>query len=223
MVPDLSWRQPACVMAALSAAVLTMAMPASASPARAAIPRNGKVNTHHPKTAIPASESDAALPLESESLHLPHCGPGWHLANGTSGYGCQRNPQPKPIHQVSIVAMPIVTTSASSAPAQAPVQPAGSPQQIAMSMLADFGWDSGQFSCLDSIWSRESGWDVTASNPNSGAYGIPQALPGSKMASAGADWQTDAATQIRWGLGYIQATYGSPCNAWAFWQAHSWY
>ena len=70
---------------------------------------------------------------------------------------------------------------------------------------------------------HESGWNVYASNPTSGAYGIPQALPGSKMASAGADWQTDAATQIRWGLGYIQSTYGSPCGAWAHEQADGWY
>lgn len=84
-----------------------------------------------------------------------------------------------------------------------------------MSMLAQFGWSSSQFSCLDSLWERESGWNPYAANTSSGAYGIPQALPGSKMASAGADWATDAATQIRWGLGYIKATYGSPCAAWA--------
>jgi hypothetical protein len=91
-----------------------------------------------------------------------------------------------------------------------------------MSMLGSYGWSSGQFSCLDSLWSRESGWNVTASNPD-GAYGIPQAYPGSKMASAGPNWQTDAATQIRWGLGYIKGLYGSPCGAWAHSQATGWY
>jgi hypothetical protein len=101
--------------------------------------------------------------------------------------------------------------------------PSGSPQQIAMSMLGSFGWSSSQFSCLDSLWNEESGWNVTATNPSSGAYGIPQALPGSKMASAGADWQTDAATQIKWGLEYIQSTYGSPCGAWAHEEADGWY
>jgi hypothetical protein len=111
------------------------------------------------------------------------------------------------------------------APAPSPAAPApsGSPQQIAMGMLGSYGWSSSQFSCLDSLWNEESGWNVYASNPTSGAYGIPQALPGSKMASAGADWQTDAATQIRWGLGYIQSTYGSPCGAWAHEQADGWY
>jgi hypothetical protein len=109
------------------------------------------------------------------------------------------------------------------AASQAAPAPSGSPQQIAMSMLGSYGWSSGQFSCLDSLWNEESGWNVYATNPSSGAYGIPQALPGSKMASAGPDWQSDAATQIRWGLGYIQALYGSPCGAWAHEEADGWY
>jgi hypothetical protein len=83
-------------------------------------------------------------------------------------------------------------------------------------MLRSFGWSSRQFSCLEPLWAHESGWNVTAYNPYSGAYGLPQALPGSKMASAGPNWQTNAATQIRWGLGYIKGVYGSPCNAWGF-------
>jgi hypothetical protein len=90
-------------------------------------------------------------------------------------------------------------------------------------MLGSYGWSSSQFGCLVSLWNAESGWDVHASNPSSGAYGIPQALPGSKMASAGADWESNAATQIRWGLGYIKADYGSPCGAWAQEQAQGWY
>jgi hypothetical protein len=101
--------------------------------------------------------------------------------------------------------------------------PSGSPQQIAMGMLGSYGWSTSQFSCLNSLWNAESGWNVTATNPTSGAYGIPQALPGSKMASAGADWQTDAATQIRWGLGYIQSLYGTPCGAWSHEEADGWY
>jgi hypothetical protein len=110
-----------------------------------------------------------------------------------------------------------------SAASQAAPAPSGSPQQIAMGMLGSYGWSSSQFSCLDSLWNLESGWNVYATNPSSGAYGIPQALPGSKMASAGPDWQSDAATQIRWGLGYIQALYGSPCGAWAHEEADGWY
>jgi len=98
-----------------------------------------------------------------------------------------------------------------------------SPQRIAEAMLASFHWSSRQFSCLDPLWAHESGWNVTAYNAGSGAYGIPQALPGSRMASAGPDWQTNAATQIRWGLRYIKGTYGSPCAAWDHEQATGWY
>ena len=100
---------------------------------------------------------------------------------------------------------------------------AGSAQQVAEQMLSQFGWSPGQFGCLDPLWAQESGWQVTAENPGSGAYGIPQALPGSKMASAGADWETDAATQIRWGLTYIKSLYGSPCGAWSHEEADGWY
>ena len=99
----------------------------------------------------------------------------------------------------------------------------GSPQRIAQAMLASFGWSSSQFSCLDPLWAHESGWSVTAYNAGSGAYGIPQALPGSRMASAGPNWQTSAATQIRWGLDYIKGTYGSPCGAWDHEEATGWY
>jgi hypothetical protein len=101
--------------------------------------------------------------------------------------------------------------------------PSGSPQQIAQALLASFGWPASQFSCLDPLWAHESGWSVTAYNAGSGAYGIPQALPGSRMASAGPAWQTNAATQIRWGLEYIKGTYGSPCGAWDHEQATGWY
>jgi transglycosylase-like protein with SLT domain len=101
--------------------------------------------------------------------------------------------------------------------------PSGSPQQIAMGMLGSFGWSASQFGCLQTLWNAESGWNPQASNPSSGAYGIPQALPGSKMASAGPDWQTNPATQIRWGLGYIRSLYGSPCGAWSHEQSTGWY
>jgi len=115
------------------------------------------------------------------------------------------------------------TASAQPTPSAAAPAPSGSPQQIAQAMLASFGWSSSQFSCLDPLWAHESGWSVTAYNAGSGAYGIPQALPGSRMASAGPDWQTSAATQIRWGLEYIKGTYGSPCAAWDHEQATGWY
>ena len=90
-------------------------------------------------------------------------------------------------------------------------------------MLSSFGWSSSQFGCLQSLWNRESGWNPSATNPTSGAYGIPQALPGDKMASAGADWQTNPTTQIIWGLGYIKSVYGTPCAAWAHEEADGYY
>ncbi|GAA2453405.1 transglycosylase SLT domain-containing protein [Streptomyces macrosporus] len=82
---------------------------------------------------------------------------------------------------------------------------------------------AGQFQCFSNIVERESGWNYQAQNPSSGAYGLVQALPGSKMASAGADWRTNPATQIKWGLNYMNDRYGSPCGAWEFWQANHWY
>ncbi len=80
-----------------------------------------------------------------------------------------------------------------------------------------------QFQCFSNIVNHESTWNYRASNPSSGAYGLVQALPGSKMSSAGADWQTNPATQIKWGLSYMDSRYGSPCGAWSFWQANNWY
>ncbi|MGP3773986.1 lytic transglycosylase domain-containing protein [Streptomyces sp. SDT5-1] len=82
---------------------------------------------------------------------------------------------------------------------------------------------SGQFQCFSNIVDHESSWNYKAVNASSGAYGLFQALPGTKMASAGADWQTNPATQIKWGLGYMNDRYGSPCEAWSFWQANNWY
>ncbi|GAB2589728.1 transglycosylase SLT domain-containing protein [Streptomyces capparidis] len=80
-----------------------------------------------------------------------------------------------------------------------------------------------QYQCFSNIVTRESGWNYKAVNPSSGAYGLVQALPGHKMASAGADWQTNPATQIKWGLNYMNERYGSPCGAWSFWQTNHWY
>ncbi|MFF3325838.1 transglycosylase SLT domain-containing protein [Streptomyces sp. NPDC002889] len=92
------------------------------------------------------------------------------------------------------------------------------PQQIAKQMMP-----AGQYQCFSKIVEHESNWNHTATNASSGAYGLVQALPGSKMASAGADWKTNPKTQIKWGLDYMNERYGSPCGAWNFWQANHWY
>jgi hypothetical protein len=100
---------------------------------------------------------------------------------------------------------------------------AGTPKEVAMNLLPDHGWSQSQFSCLEKLWNKESRWKVSAANPTSSAYGIPQALPGVRMAAYGSDWRTNPVTQIKWGLDYIEATYGSPCSAWAHSQAKNWY
>lgn len=105
----------------------------------------------------------------------------------------------------------------------AAVAPATTPRTYARGQLARYGWNSAQWPCLDSLWTRESNWNPRAANPSSSAYGIPQALPGSKMASAGPDWRTNDQTQITWGLRYIADRYGSPCSAWSHSQQYGWY
>lgn len=98
------------------------------------------------------------------------------------------------------------------------------PREIARQiMLNKYDWGAEQFACYDKIIMRESRWNPRADNPRSSAYGIPQALPGSRMASFGADWRTNPATQIRWGLDYVDKRYGTPCGAWSFKRSHGWY
>ncbi len=120
-------------------------------------------------------------------------------------------PQPKP-----------AAAARGIAPAAGVPDP-GTAQAIAYDMVMARGWDQSEFDCLVALWNKESHWNVYAHNKNSGAYGIPQALPGEKMATAGADWATNPATQITWGLGYIGGRYGSPCVAWGYSQSRGWY
>jgi hypothetical protein len=102
------------------------------------------------------------------------------------------------------------------------VDPAGA-QAYAQSVLPSYGWGGDQMSCLVRLWNQESGWRADAYNTSSGAYGIPQSLPASKMSTAGPDWQTNARTQINWGLAYISRAYGSPCGAWNHEVGYNWY
>lgn len=112
--------------------------------------------------------------------------------------------------------------ASASAPAAGEPDP-DSAQAIALGIVKGYGWGLDQYDCLVSLWNRESHWNVYSENLSSGAYGIPQALPGDKMASAGDDWRTNPATQIIWGLGYIEGRYGSPCGAWAHSEDTGWY
>lgn len=126
-----------------------------------------------------------------------------------------------PVNQVVKVGTRTVEEVA-TAPGAPPVAP-GTARAIGLEMTLARGWGEDQFACLDALWTKESGWRADAHNPSSGAHGIPQALPGSKMATVGADWATNPATQITWGLGYIAGRYGTPCAAWAHSQARNWY
>lgn len=131
-------------------------------------------------------------------------------------------------------------TARAQAPVLLPSQPQGPPaaplppipedceeysgnRQIGCALLSEFGFGLDQMPALDALWTKESGWNHLAQNPSSGAYGIPQALPGNKMASVAADWETNPATQIAWGLSYISGRYGTPCNAYQFSQANGYY
>lgn len=114
------------------------------------------------------------------------------------------------------------------APTASPANPTiittpGSAQAEAARQMQAYGWGADQLTCLVSLWEKESNWNFKAENPSSGAYGIPQSLPGNKMASAGADWRTNPATQIKWGLGYIKERYKTPCGAWGHSVAVGWY
>jgi len=99
----------------------------------------------------------------------------------------------------------------------------GSNRSIGRKMAAAHGWTGVQWDCLNNLWQKESGWSIHSTNASGTAGGIPQALPASKMASAGSDWRTNPATQIKWGIGYIDNRYGTACKAWAHWRSHNWY
>jgi hypothetical protein len=96
-------------------------------------------------------------------------------------------------------------------------------RKIGCALMLEAGFKIDQFPCLNKLWNRESNWRTKASNSSSGAYGIPQALPGKKMGSVAGDWRTNPATQIKWGLGYIEGRYNSPCGAWEHSENNGWY
>jgi hypothetical protein len=164
--------------------------------------------------------ADVAIVTHAQSPSLPPA-----AINATATRQARRGLLARQAAATAAAARRASSGSGSSPATVAPAVVGGAPgsaQQIAQQMLDAVG-QGGQFSCLDSLWSRESDWSASASNPGTGAYGIPQALPGVKMASAGLDWQTDAATQIRWGLSYINSLYGSPCGAWSHEESAGWY
>lgn len=138
-------------------------------------------------------------------------------------------PVPKPEPQAEPVPQPPATHTPGGSGSLAPQIPGGAvndpagAQAYAAATLASFGWGQEQFPCLLQLWEKESNWRTNATNPFSGAYGIAQSLPASNYEQAGADWLTNYRTQVRWGLGYIQDRYGSPCKAWQHSRDVGWY
>jgi hypothetical protein len=181
----------------------------------------------HPGVAMAGNADTSMLVLAQQSATKAGHGDTMTPAQGVVGFDRVRFSLGGIQNQDDAAAAKAATATTATAKAaarQTAVRTSsGSPIQIARQMLGQWGWSPSQFSCLYPLWEHESGWNPAAENAGSGAYGIPQSLPGSQMASAGADWQTDAATQIRWGLTYIQGRYGSPCGAWAHEQASNWY
>lgn len=173
------------------------------------------VRTDAPAPAIVAAASRASLPRQSIAVSAAAA------ATVISRDGFTVTPPPPPPPPPPVAAPEPV-------PHQAPARPAvisnpSGAQAIAAEAVAARGWGSGEFDCLVALWSKESGWRTNAGNQSSGAYGIPQALPGSKMAAAGADWESNPATQISWGLTYISGRYTAPCGAWEHSESAGWY
>ncbi|GAA2311910.1 lytic transglycosylase domain-containing protein [Streptomyces kunmingensis] len=122
----------------------------------------------------------------------------------------------------ALAAATIATAATGMFFASAPAQ-AASASTSAKAIAHEQIRDSAQFNCFDKIVSHESGWNPKATNASTGAYGLVQALPANKMASAGSDWKTNPETQIKWGVDYMNDRYGSACGAWSHWQANGWY
>ncbi|WP_235915551.1 aggregation-promoting factor C-terminal-like domain-containing protein [Puerhibacterium puerhi] len=141
--------------------------------------------------------------------------------------GTKERPKPKPAAPSSSSSSSSAgsTTSggASSGSSSSGPSMSGSPRAIGQQLAAARGWTGSQWTCLENLFDKESGWNPSASNPSSGAYGIPQALPGSKMGSVASDWRTNPVTQITWGLDYIAGRYGTPCGAWGHSESNGWY
>jgi hypothetical protein len=170
--------------------------PAARPTAEAPTTANAESRVDFEKSLVEAKDAPSQAPVEPQAAPAPPPAPAPAPA-----------PEPAP------------------APAPAPVavdDPAAA-QAYAASQLATYGWAPDEMQCLSTLWTKESDWKTTATNPSSGAYGVVQSLPAEKMASAGADYLTNFQTQINWGLNYIKERYGSPCGALNFHLANNWY
>lgn len=167
-----------------------------------------------PAGSVPAFAAEDPAPAAAADLQSLAVAGDYANGVGRDGFS---------VTEPVVIAPAAVSESESmAAPAVGTPDP-GTAQAIAYDMLLGLGMGDDQFNCLVALWNRESGWNVYANNSSSGAYGIPQALPGSKMSSAGADWATNPATQVSWGLSYITGRYSDPCGAWAHSEENGWY
>jgi hypothetical protein len=232
----LSWSRPLTVAPIVSAGVIAVAVLTSASASSA--PLGASIGTHAEvtPTALQAPVSAAvSAPADAiwtaQDADVPWLGPAIdaELARiaaeqaEVARLAAEAAAQAEAEAELQAAAHKAARDAArrparSAAPTVPSSTPVGEVKQYAASLVA-----ADQFGCLDALFQRESGWNPTAKNKSSSAYGIPQALPGSKMASAGADWQTNPLTQVRWGVSYVNARYGSPCGAWAHSESHGWY
>jgi hypothetical protein len=167
-----------------------------------------------PSTPTPTSDSSSPLPGASGS---PVARSSSSTTSSSAPTTSRTTTTSKPTTTTSPTAPSTSSSTSSSVGMGINATPAQA-QAIAKQLVP-----SGQYACFANIISRESSWDVHATNPSSGAYGLGQALPGDKMASYGSDWRNSATIQIKWALAYMTGRYGSPCAAWTFWQNHSWY
>jgi hypothetical protein len=218
-------------------ALCALGLIAAGSPAAA------KAEKTHPAGRSPVLRSSGSVPSNRAAMSGSHRGVWFdlpdalgsaaleagllrHLGDAQSATGAGGS---QPQTQTPVAPAP-AATPAPPAPAPTPAHQqsrsaalsavSGNPREIAQALAAARGWSGSQWLCLDALWQHESRYQTTVRNATSGAYGIPQALPASKMATAGADWRTNPVTQIQWGLGYIADRYGSPCGAWSYWTRH---
>lgn len=191
----------------------------------------GDVSGRHRRASwsLPLFATFVTFAFLAVSIAPPDAAPAFAYAPGPTGAGQTlavggeySNAAGRDAFTISEPVAAAAATASASAPAAGVPDP-GSAQAIAYAMLQSMGLGDGEYSCLVALWDRESHWNIYAYNASSGAYGIPQALPGEKMASAGADWATSASTQISWGLSYISGRYSTPCGAWAHSESSGWY
>ncbi|MET7631702.1 transglycosylase SLT domain-containing protein [Streptomyces sp. NPDC005499] len=231
-IPDVSWRAcrltAALLLAALMAATI-LVKPAAAEPAAKPGPSDGPtIGAHQPMSLKPLS---LFLDLQHKAV--------------LDALKQQATPRPTTPKRTAVPQRTTAPSKAPPAPRATTPQRKATPQRPAKQVSRQAPvrraaprlaatvsgakthvrskLSTAQYQCLDSLIRRESGWNHRAANPSSGAYGLMQALPGSKMASAGSDWRTNPVTQIKWGLKYIKQRYGTPCGAWNFWQKNGWY